>query len=99
MDDEYFKEEENKTMSVKEELQEQLLENAYEEIANLRLINQTLREEQLQLRDEVALRCYIEIFKDVADAEKSAIDAYRIADIFLRVRETGGVHDDNPNKE
>lgn len=84
---------------VREELREALLEAAYTEISQLKRVNQQLQDQQLRLRDEVALRCYIEIFKDVADAKKSAIDAYRIADAFLRVRETGGIDDDKPNNE
>lgn len=48
-----------------------------------------LQEAQLDLRDEVALQCYVPLIKEVTDYQKAATDAYRAADVFLRVRETG----------
>lgn len=99
MSDGTYLKEDKQEEGVKEELQEALLSSAYTEISQLKRTNKALMEQQLKLRDEVALRCYIEIFKDVGDAKQSAVDAYKIADAFLRVRETGGIDDDKPNKE
>lgn len=80
-------------------LYESLLESAYTENKQLREINARLEQEKLALRDDVALHCFTSIFEKTSDAKQAAQDAYRMADAFLRVRETSGVEDDKPKTE
>ena len=69
------------------QLRETLLEDAYRRVRQLEEINKRLQDQILDLRDEIALDCYVSLIHEVSDADKAAEDAYRLADIFLRIRE------------
>lgn len=98
MDEEYFDQDEQvDEKAVEEELKDALLQSAYSEIAQLKRTNKALIEQQLELRDNVALHCFVSIYEKSGDARQSAADAYRMADAFLRVKETGGIVDDKPH--
>jgi hypothetical protein len=101
MDDAYFEAEEkqDEKTQVKEELREALLEAAYIEIAQLKRTNEELQKGVIETRDQIALHCFVSIYEKSGDPKQSAMDAYRMADAFLRVRETGGIEDDKPNQE
>jgi len=82
---------------IKIELQESLLDTAYEENEKLRLLLEEAKKEQLEFRDDVALEIYAKQFKDTPDYTVAAVDAYRAADAFLRVRDTGEATQLEPN--
>ena len=46
-------------------------------------------EQQIAFRDEVAMACYVPLVATVSDYKKAASDAFRAADAFLRIRESG----------
>ncbi len=50
---------------------------------------QTIQEQQLEFRDEIAVRVFVPLIDKVDSFDKAASDAYRAADSFLRARETG----------
>jgi len=80
---------------VVEELRESLLKAAYEENRQLREINAGLLNDQVLFRDEVALACFVPLINSVADYRTAAIEAYRAADEFTRIREIGGGPDEH----
>ena len=68
------------------ELAKSLLTSAMSENDKLRRINRKLQSSVLRLRDKVALAIYAKHIEMVS-AQLAAEDAYKLADIFLRVRE------------
>jgi len=48
-----------------------------------------LQVQQLEFRDEIAMRLYIPFIDRATTHEQAATDAYTAADAFLRARETG----------
>jgi len=50
---------------------------------------QNLTKQQLEFRDEVAVRCYVPLIDKVESYDKAAVSAYQAADAFLRARESG----------
>jgi len=74
---------------VVEEFYKDALLKAGEFIKALQQQNAELHEQQLVLRDEVALQCYSVLIRENSDYKQAAGDAYTAADAFIRVRETG----------
>jgi hypothetical protein len=68
-----------------------LLEKAEQTIAYKDKQIAQLQKDAIGLRDEVALKCYVYLIKEVGDYPKAAADAYRAADAFLRVRENENI--------
>ena len=53
-----------------------------------------IQRQQVEFRDEIAIRCFIPLISLISGTDnyrKAASDAYRAADDFLRVREGGEV--------
>jgi len=76
-----------------EQMYRELLERAYEKIATLKMSLVKVQEQTVNLRDQVASKCYPTTLSEASSTEEAAIDAYRAADAFLRVRETGVAYD------
>ena len=56
---------------------------------------QEIQNQQVEFRDEIAIRCFVPLIPLITDSDnyrKAASDAYRAADDFLRVREGGEVN-------
>ena len=68
---------------------ENVLTRANETILGLRDQVKTFNEQQIAFRDEVAMACYVPHVATVSDYKKAASDAFRAADAFLRIRESG----------
>jgi uncharacterized protein YdcH (DUF465 family) len=63
-----------------------------EEIINAQRVQiEELQKAQIELRDEVALQCYVPLLNVVSNHDIAASDAYRAADAFLRAREGGAI--------
>ena len=53
-----------------------------------------IQRQQVEFRDEIAIRCFVPLIPLVTDSDnyrKAASDSYRAADDFLRVREGSGI--------
>ena len=73
---------------IEKELQEDLLEEAYDQIIQLKLQLTEAREEQVKFRDDIAKECFIALLSSgITTWDLAASDAYVAADVFLRVRE------------
>jgi hypothetical protein len=71
------------------ELYRELLERAYEKISELKITLNAIRNHEITLRDKVAAQVYGVTIKMSTSTEQAAEDAYKAADMLLRVRETG----------
>jgi len=77
-----------------------LIEANYEKIESLQEIIDKLRQNEITLRDEIAMKCFIAQYKDVSTISAAVEEAYRAADIFLGVRNEGLIAHEfttNPN--
>lgn len=74
---------------ITEDIYMKLLGDAYETIANLRETLGTLRNSEINLRDQIALRIYPSLLLQSTSNDQAAEDAYRSADRLMRVRESG----------
>lgn len=80
-----------------DEAKEQVVEDFYKDalikaantIESLREQNVKLQEQQLTLRDEVALQCYVVLIQVNSEYPQAAKDSYNAADAFMRYREKG----------
>jgi len=72
-----------------EQFYKDLLKKADETIKAQRVQLRDFSRQQIAFRDEVALACYVPLIANVDDYKKAASDAFRAADAFLRVRESG----------
>jgi len=55
---------------------------------------QEIQNQQVEFRDEIAIRCFVPLIPLISGSDnyrKAASDAYRAADDFLRVREGGEI--------
>lgn len=74
---------------ITEDIYMKLLGDAYGTIANLRETLGTLRNSEINLRDQIALRIYPSLLLQSTSNDQAAEDAYRSADRLMRVRESG----------
>ena len=73
----------------KDQFYQNVLKQADERIKALNEQVEEIQKQQLEFRDEVAVRCFVPLIPVTDDYKKAASDAYRAADAFLRVRESG----------
>lgn len=66
-----------------------VLKQADERMQSLAEQVHKLQAQQLEFRDEIAVRCFVPLMNIVGDYPKAAISAYQAADAFLRARESG----------
>jgi len=72
-----------------ENLYTALLKQADEKIKAQDEQIRNIQHQQLEFRDEVAVRCYVPLITETGDNKQAAMSAYQAADVFLRAREDG----------
>lgn len=66
-----------------------ILKEAEERIRSQAAQIESIQSQQIEFRDEIAVRCFVPLIDKVDSFEKAASSAYQAADAFLRARETG----------
>jgi hypothetical protein len=65
------------------------LEEADKRIRSANEQVQAIQAQQLEFRDEIAVRAFVPLIDKLDNYDQAAISAYQAADAFLRARETG----------
>ena len=65
------------------------LEEADKRIRSQNEQMQAIQQQQLEFRDEIAVRCFVPLIDKFSTYDEAAKEAYRASDAFLRARETG----------
>lgn len=78
---------------VKKVLLEEELKKKDKQIALLTWQIQRLNTNLADIRDTIAMNCFVQFFGTSPSYEKAAIDSYKAADSFLRIRDSGEIYE------